>query len=147
MVRPEIRRFGYRLDNVKEWQAVNWGAFRQQAAQMESITELTDDLYDLLVDMAENRGAITPGRHTNPAIKDGIKKWCDSQKGPKNWRESFGQDTGNLVSFLKGACESDIGIAQRQNNYDYFQRKLAKQKQYRDAMAKAFEEILLGTRR
>lgn len=146
LVRPEVRRFGYRLDNVKEWQVVNWGAFRQQAAEMESITELTDDLYDLLDDIVEHRGAITPGRHTNPAIKDGIDRWCESQKGPREWRESFGGN-GNLVSYLKAACESDIGIAQRQISYDYFQRELAEQKRYRDAMAKAFEETLLGTER
>ena len=146
MVRREIRRFGYRLDNVKQWQAVNWGAFRQQAAEIESITGLTDDLYDLLNDLVESRGDITRGRHTNPALKDGLQKWFQSQKSQQDWRGTF-RSTGNeeLVLFLKTVCAADIGMARRQISYDYFQRQLAEQKQYRDLMVKAFEEILLGT--
>jgi hypothetical protein len=141
MVRTEIRRFGYRLDNVRQWQPVNWAAFRQQAAQLEGITDLTDDLYSFLGDFVENRHAVNPARYTNPVLKDGLQKWCDMQRGSQNWRDGFG-GTAPLLTFLKAACESDIGIAQRQSEYDYFQRELAEQKEYRDAMEKAFEVIV-----
>ena len=140
MVRPEIRRFGYRLDNVKQWQPVNWSAFRQQSAQIDSITTLTDDLYDVLVDLVEHQGGITAGRHNNPALRDGLEKWCQTQRGPQSWRDSF-NNTGALATFLQSACESDVTLDQSQITYDYFQRKLSTQKENRDAMAKAIDEI------
>ncbi len=34
---PIVRRFGYRLDSVKEWQPVNWQTFYAQAEEMEKI--------------------------------------------------------------------------------------------------------------
>jgi hypothetical protein len=136
-----IRRFGYRLDGVNQWQPVNWGTFWKQRDQMESIEKLTDDLYDVFVDLDDNKGAFTPGRHTNPILKNGIDGWIEANQGrptPADRRAA----SANFISFLKTACESDITIAQREITYDYFQRKLADQKQYRDAMAKGFDEML-----
>ena len=141
LVRPEIRRFGYRLDGVNKWQPVNWGALWQQRNQMESIEKRTADLYAFFVDLDDNRGAVTPSRHTDPIFKNRIKDWIDANRDRSTPADRM-TAAANFISFLKTACESDITIAQRQVTYDYFQRKLADQKQYRDAMAKRFEEIL-----
>jgi hypothetical protein len=141
LIRPVIRRFGYRLDGVNKWQPVNWGAFWQQRDEMESIEQRTADLYDFFVDLDDNKGAVTPGRHSNPIFKDRIDYWIEVNRGRSTPADRLAA-TANLISFLKTACESDIAIAQRQITYDYFQRELADQKQYRDAMAKGFEEML-----
>jgi hypothetical protein len=141
LIRPVIRRFGYRLDGVNKWQPVDWGAFWQQRDQMESIEKLTADLYDFYVDLDDNKGAITPGRHTNPIFKNRINDWIEASRGRATPADRLAANA-NLLSFLKTACESDIAIAQREITYDYFQRELADQKQYRDAMAKGFEEML-----
>jgi putative protein kinase ArgK-like GTPase of G3E family len=139
--KPVVRRFGYRLDSVKGWQPVDWRAFDAQAAQMEGIDTLTDDLYDFFRDLDEHKGVVTLGRHTNPVIKTRIDDWIASKH-----RNSSGADIAeadaNFASFLKVACESDVTAAQRQITYDYFQRDLADQKQTRDQMAKAFQEII-----
>ena len=145
LIRPVIRRFGYRLDGVNKWQPVNWEAFSRQRDQMESIEKLTADLYDLFVDLDNNRGAVTPGLHTNPIFKDRIDDWIEANRGRSTPADRMAA-AANLISFLKTACESDIAIAQRQITYDYFQRELADQKQYRDAMAKGFEEMLNNLR-
>ena len=58
--KPVVRRFGYRVDSVKAWQPVNWRLFDLQAAEMENITRLTDDLYDFFRDLDENRGPSHP---------------------------------------------------------------------------------------
>jgi hypothetical protein len=141
LTRPVIRRFGYRLDGVNKWQPVNWGAFWQQRDQMDSIEKLTADLADFFVDLADNKGAVTPGRHTNPIFKNRINYWIEANRGRPTPADRLAAAV-NLISFFKTTCESDVAIAQRQITYDYFQRKLADQKQYRDAMAKGFEEAL-----
>jgi hypothetical protein len=138
---PVIRRFGYRLDSVKLWQPVRWTAFNAQAAQVQAVEKLTDDLYDFFRDLAENKGHVTAGRHTNPVIKSRIDDWTEA-KGHNHSVVDMEEADANLISFLKVACESDVAAAQRQLTYDYFQRKLAEQKEIRDEMEKAFTEIL-----
>ena len=141
LTRPVIRRFGYRLDGVDKWQPVNWGAFCQQRDQMESIEKLTADLYDFFVDLGDNKSAVTAGGHANPIFKERIDYWIEVNRRRPTPADRLAA-AANLISFFKTTCESDIAIAQRQITYDYFQRKLADQKQYRDAMAKGFEEVL-----
>ena len=84
LIRPVIRRFGYRLDGVNQWQPVNWGAFWQQRGQMESIEKLTADLFDFFVDFEDNKGAFTPGRHINRLFRDQIDYWTEANQGPAN---------------------------------------------------------------
>jgi hypothetical protein len=108
---------------------------------MDSIEKLTADLADFFVDLADNKGAVTPGRHTNPIFKNRINYWIEANRGRPTPADRLAAAV-NLISFFKTTCESDVAIAQRQITYDYFQRKLADQKQYRDAMAKGFEEAL-----
>lgn len=144
-VKPVIRRFGYRLDNVKQWQAVNWTAFHAQALEMDKIETLTGDLYDFFRDISENKGGVTPGRHTNPVIKNRIDEWI-ANKGKNQSAEDQAMANGNFLSFLKVACQADVNAAKRDVSYDYFQRELAEQQQARDEMAKAFDEIIKSLR-
>lgn len=138
---PVVRRFGYRLDSVKGWQAVNWREFNAQAAEMQSIDTLTKDLYDFFRDLDEHKGIVTLGRHTNPIIKDRIDDWV-AAKGSHPSAEDANEADANFISFLRDACEADVDAAQRQITYDYFRRELGEQKQIRDEMAKALQEAI-----
>ena len=139
--KPVVRRFGYRLDSVKGWQAVRWPSFNAQAARMEGIETLTNDLYDFFRDLDEHKGVVTPGRHTNPVIKTRIDDWLDAKSHNPSAEDADIADA-NFISFLKIACQSDITAAQSQVTYDYFRRELADQKQTRDQMASAFQDII-----
>jgi hypothetical protein len=145
LIRPVIRRFGYRLDGVNQWQPVNWETFWRQRDQMASIEKLTADLFDFIVDFEDNKGAVTPGRHINPIFRDKIEYWTEANRDRPTPADRQAA-AANLISFLKTTCESDIAKAQPQLTYDYFQRRLADQKQYRDAMAKGFDEMLHDVR-
>lgn len=41
----EIRRFGYRLDTVTQWQDLQWAIFQREAALVDEIETFTDDYY------------------------------------------------------------------------------------------------------
>jgi len=138
---PVVRRFGYRLDSVKGWQAVTWPAFDVQAARMDAITGLTDDLYDFFRDLADHNGAVTPGRHTNPVIKNRIDDWI-TEKGSHPSPEDAAEADANFISFLKVASQADVAAAKRQIYYDYFVRQLSDQQQTRDQMTAAFQQII-----
>jgi hypothetical protein len=139
--RPVVRRFGYRLDSVKGWQAVNWRTFNAQAVRMESMEGLTKDLADFFKDLAENNGVVTMGRHTNPIISTRIDDWL-AARGHNASAEDVAEADTNFLSFLKIACQTDVTAAQSQITYDYFLRELTDQKQARDEMSKGFEQII-----
>jgi hypothetical protein len=145
MKAPVVRRFGYRLDSVKTWQPVNWQTFYAQAAQMRAIETLTKDLGDFFRDLAEHKGRVTPGRHTNPVIKTRIDQWLGSRT-PHMSVSDWNWQNANFISFLKVACQSDVTAAARRMTYDYFQRDLADETATRNEMAKAFEELIKENR-
>jgi hypothetical protein len=145
IAKPVIRRFGYRLDSVKQWQTVNWRYFYAQAAEMEKVETLTADLDDFFNDLQENKGSVTLGRHTDPAIKYRIDQWIEDRSGRRSAADVNTADV-NFLSFLKIACQSDVAAAKPRMTYDYFQRKLADEQQTRDEMSKAFEKIIKNIR-
>ena len=137
---PEVRRFGYRLDSVKTWQPVNWATFSSQALELEKIEALTTDLLKLVNDMERNH-KITPGLHTNPAIKGPIDSF-QAQIHPRMSTKDLAGAVVNLISYMKNACRADIIAAQSQITYDYFQRKLTDEQRDRTALADIFEKGL-----
>ena len=137
---PVIRRFGYRLDSVKTWQPVAWPVFYAQAAEMHAIETLTGDLGNFLVDLGKD-SRVTPGAHTNPAIKTRIDQWLAEKKKRLNPRDSAAVDQ-NFISFLRVACRSDIAAAQPRMTYDYFQRQLTTEQQQRAEIADIFDKII-----
>jgi hypothetical protein len=137
---PVLRHFGYRLDSVKAWQPINWPAFAAQAATVESVETMTKDLIKLIMDI-DKTGRISPGMHTNPAIKNRIDDWLN-QKRPHMSQTDLDRANYNFVSHLKSLCRNDIVTARSTLTYDYFQRQLTEQEHDRDALADGFASVL-----
>jgi len=137
----EVRRFGYRIDNVKGWQAVNWAAFDAQAALMDSITQRTDELESFFKNAGEYQGVATADLPMNSAISGQIKQWKSTRR-PGESPDDVAAAGANFLTFLKVDCESDLTAAQSRITYDYFRRELADQKRERDEMAKALGQII-----
>ena len=138
--KPIVRRFGYRLDSVRNWQPVNLGIFAAQAAEMEAIEKLTEDLGNLLSDIATHHN-ITPGVHTNAAIKFPIDLWLNERGRPMSASDKAMPEQ-NFVSRLKSACQGDLAAARPHLTYDYFQRGLIDEKRNRDNIASSLDKLL-----
>lgn len=137
---PVIRHFGFRLDSVKVWQPVQWGAFYAQAAEMQNIETLTQDLQKLLIDLIRNH-RITPGLHTNPVIKRRIDDWESANRKRLSPVDAASLDQ-NFFGFLKVACQSDVAAARQHMTYDYFAHQLDGIQQERTEMAGIFDKIV-----
>ncbi|HSI14616.1 MAG TPA: family 16 glycoside hydrolase [Chthoniobacter sp.] len=142
---PVIRRFGYRLDSVKSWQAVNWQTFFAQATEMEAIEKLTKDLAAFLNELASEK-RINLGAHNNPAIKNRIDAWLEARSKKLSPRDAATADQ-SLMSFLRVACQNDVTAARQHMTYDYFQRDLADQQKERDEIGGVFNEIIQNLRK
>ena len=144
---PVVRRFGYRLDSVKNWQPVDWTAFAAQATEMKRIEALTTDFVRFFNDLAKHH-KVTPGIHTNPAIKSRIDWWESQKRGRLSAQDAAVADQ-NFVGFLKGAAQADVTAARQYITYDYFQRALAEQQKARNEISDVFATIIkqMGTER
>jgi hypothetical protein len=146
MREPRVRRFGYRVDSVKTWQPVNWNVFFAQAAEMESIEKLTEDLAKVLMDLARNHN-INPTLHTNPAIKTQLDWWtASSHRGSLSSRDAATADQ-NFIAGLKNIGQADIAAARQHITYDYFVHNLAEQQQQRKSITDVFDQILQEMRK
>ncbi len=137
---PVIRRFGYRLDSIKQWEPVNWQSFNAQAAEMENVEKLTRDLGAFLQDLGKD-GHVNRGGHNNPAIKTRIDQWIDAKSRRLSPRDSSIADQ-SFLSFLKVTCQSDITAVQQHLTHDYFRRQLEDQRRERTEIASYFGKII-----
>jgi hypothetical protein len=138
--RPEIRRFGYRVDTARTWEIVNPLTFAPQAAEMKAIDELTRALIMLAMDIMEN-GTIGRARHTHPVLRQQVADWLRDRGNPQTAEGAAFLDE-KLVTFLKETCRADVAAAKPHMTYDHFRSKLEEETQQRDEMAEMFEKLI-----
>lgn len=134
------RRFGYRLDTITTWQQVNWDAFRREAAHLNRISSLTNDLIEVVTSLGKGKLASLE-LQTNPAIQPSAHRLMmtmknDTLRAPE--RLIAGQ---NFVDDMKATCRADVQDAKRSMKFDYFRRKAESEAPIREEMAKALERL------
>lgn len=138
---PKIRRFGYRLDSVKNWQPVDWALFAQDRAELEKIQRLTADLIALLRDMRD--GVIDPAAHKNPAIARHVATFSGKTGGATRISEKDRADAvATFLRFMRSVSQQDIADATRRIRYDYFTRALSEEKAVRTQLAEVFDMLV-----
>lgn len=134
---PVIRRFGYRLDSIKSWQAVDWRAFYAQAAEMRGIESFTDDM-DHFLDELDEDGTISGDGFESVFLTRRIQQWQDDKIHVLSTSDTKTINAG-FYSSIKAACQADVIAARQHIGYDYFRRELADEQKIRDEMSKALE--------
>ncbi|HWB61122.1 MAG TPA: serine protease [Chthoniobacteraceae bacterium] len=141
LAKPIIRRFGYRLDSVKQWQGVDWRSFYAQASALKAIKAFTGDL-DHFLDELYEYGAVAAGDdYSSPAINNRIEEWEADRGSGLNAVDKKNIDA-NFYSAVRASCQADVAAARRQMFYDYFQRGLGEQQEIRDGMTKALDRVI-----
>jgi hypothetical protein len=136
-----IKRFGYRVDSIKQWQPISWPQFHAEDGQMEKIEEMTGDLVNLYRDIEATK-SISPEKHQNPALKGPIHDFLSELSNKHISTQDVVHAKENLISFFRNACRADIIQNTNRFSLDYFQRELADEKQRRDDLADYFDKLL-----
>jgi S1-C subfamily serine protease len=126
-----VRRFGYRLDSVQQWQPIDWNRFYGEAGTMSRIEGTTEELIQVFLELA--RTGHVSGNYKTTAIGyavDSFKRSRDSRNDPKP-----------LLSALCSICMADVQAAGPKLSYDYFRRDLARQRTARDELVNAFKKL------
>ena len=137
MDKPEVQRFGYRLDTVKQWQPVVWPAYSGEFAILEKIEARSNDFIKLAIS-----ARLSAFDYGDPAIRGPLERFANAVKGQglvKTDRLSAAKD---LMGSLRNACDSDVAQAQAQVKYDYFRHELEKHQSLRGQLYKGFDELL-----
>ena len=134
---PEVKRFGYRLDTVKQWQPVVWPAYVGEFHLLEKIEARSNDFLKLL-----RSGHLTSMDYADAAIRSPLETFANSAQGHGLIKTDQLTAAKDLIANLRSASETDIVQAQAQVKYDYFRRQLEKQRQFRRELYQAFDGLL-----
>jgi hypothetical protein len=136
-----LRRFGYRVDNVRAWQPVAWPEFAAEAGMVKKLDAVTEDILALIRDINESHGHITVGKHYDPLIQRPLQDFFDTMSQRPSPSDAL-VARQQLLDGLRRACEADVADVVPRLRYDYFQRKAAETKRFREELAKGFDEAL-----
>ena len=129
----KVRRFGYRLDSVKQWQPVDWGRFYAEADKLEKIKLTTTELAQAFLELNGMNQRANKARkyaYELPNIRnalDGFYKSLDTA----TTQPDANRVVNNLLVSLRGASQSDIAPVKPTFTYDCFCRQFAEQEGYR----------------
>ena len=138
---PKVRRFGYRLDSVKQWQPVAWPAYNEEFAMIERIKERTHDLAALIKEMART-GGVNATHHQNPVIRRPLDKFGEATSGKGLIPTDRARAVKDLMAAMRFASENDIEQANVRLRYDFFRRELSEEQQVRGQFYKIFDEMM-----
>jgi hypothetical protein len=136
-----VRRFGYRLDTVKQWQPVSWSAYQAEKAIIDKVETLTRDLARLIDDIGDD-AKINTAAHSNPAL---VRPVRDLSNALANRTLSPPDRTRAVQSFLASVrllTQSDVSAARQQLHYDFFRRDLTDEAEIREKMFQLFDRVL-----
>ncbi len=140
-----IRRFGYRLDNVTRWEPVNWPVFYAQSAQASKIKATGEEFIELFKDARENNMHST--NYENPGIQRALQNLERTTRG--NSRMSSADQSAvnrQLLSDLRVAAVADINAFDNRTAYDFFRRRVADEKKFRDDLYAGFTRLIDANR-
>jgi hypothetical protein len=134
-----VRRFGYRLDSVKQWQPVHWGMYQNENAELKKITALTVDFARFLDDLS-NDGRLQVDLHRESGlgrIVNDLDRALSKQSLSAADRQRVLQ---TFVNSLRSATQADITAARSRLRYDFFLRQLGEEAGVRDEFYKVFDK-------
>jgi hypothetical protein len=140
--KTQIRRFGYRLENVQTWQGVDWARFYAEAAVVEKQETTSGELFKTYKDLqlAANSKHLTRNYSYDSAdIRDAVNNYYAAmQKGGDS------QVAGrNLVEALRATSQNGVATAKASFSYDYFRHRLEDDEQDRKEFMQGLEKVLL----
>ncbi len=138
---PKVRRFGYRLDSVKQWQPVAWPAYNEEHATIERIKERTHDLAALLREMSRS-GGVNASHHQNPAIRRPLDKFSEATSGKGLLATDRARALKDLMDAMRQASQNDVQLANARLRYDFFRKELGEEQQVRGQFYKIFDELM-----
>jgi hypothetical protein len=138
---PEVRRFGYRLDTIKQWQPVEWPAYHREFVTMERVKLRTQEVLALVQDLAQESGFVAE-HYRSPVLRTPIERYVQTTTRSGINRQDRNRAEMDLIATVRTACQSDIDQARLTVRYDYFLGALRQELEVRGKFRQLFDGIL-----
>ena len=126
-----VRRFGYRLDSVTQWQLIEWNRFFAESDAVKGVEKTTHELIQLLGGFGRDAAAFP---YETPAIRNALAKFTASGRRPK--------DLEGFLTALRSTCVGDVRRAEGLLTYDFFKRQLATERSERESIASSLDKAI-----
>ena len=131
-----VRRFGFRLDSVKQWQPLNWTAFQNEAHTIEQISAVTGDVFDFLDALRKKQDPT----FATTTLRRPAEAWLTTIRRPHLSEADRETATRSFLGSLRTLVQADVSAAQGRIRYAYFQNELRQEREVRDRLFKAFDD-------
>ena len=131
-----VRRFGFRLDSVKQWQPLNWAAFQNEAHTIEQISAVTGDVFDFLDALRKKQNPT----FATATLRRPAETWLATIRRPHLSEADRDTATRSFLTSLRTLVQADVSAAQGRIRYAYFQNELRQEREVRDRLFKAFDD-------
>lgn len=131
----EVRRFGYRLDSIKNWQDLNWVIFQREAAQIQAIEDFSRAYFQFWEDLNDNKGRISSLSSGNPRIQRHLR---NLQRDSSNTRgeKDFQKAVTSFLWALQGEAKQEFLPGRPAPQYWFTNHEWNKQKELRESISK-----------
>ncbi|HYR59226.1 MAG TPA: serine protease [Chthoniobacteraceae bacterium] len=136
-----VRRFGYRLDSVKQWQPVTWNVYQSEKAEADRVEATTKDLMRLIRVMRDD-ARMNAGEFSNPAVNRTVRDFLQGTEKQKLSAVDRTRATQNFLASIRSATMSDITQARQRLRYDFFRQSVEEQAEIREQMFQLFDRLL-----
>jgi hypothetical protein len=141
---PKVRRFGFRLESVKQWQPVVWQIYGNEFRSMQDIEARTQALATLLKELGRT-GGITAARYQIPAIRRPLEKFDEVTTRRILTAPERTRAIKDLMASMRTACQSDIEQASTSFRYDFFRQSYAEEQKVRGEFHRIFDGMIKAT--
>ncbi len=131
----EVRRFGYRLDTIQQWQDLNWPVFQREAATVQGIEEFTDDYAAFWEYVNKKKPSAFELGSRNHRLQRHIRDF----QGGINRKTSEADFKKAVTGFLKGLRNESLQEylpGRPVPQYWFLRKKWAEQKEIREEISK-----------
>jgi hypothetical protein len=139
----KVRRFGFRLDSVQQWQTIDWNRFYGEAAALDKVKKTTAELAELLNDLG--RHGQPTHRYESPAISSALDSVYLARGARPGSRYAAGSGQ-TLLAALHTAARGDVAEAKARFTYDFFRRQLENEERSREEILGILGKMLGGRR-
>ncbi|HWB60072.1 MAG TPA: serine protease [Chthoniobacteraceae bacterium] len=138
----ETRRFGYRIDNVKQWQVIDWRIFFAESQQVSAIEDLSEDFITMFNDM--ERGGISPSNYKSTTMTRVVRNFMKSLDQLSATASATDRQAvlRGFFADLRAATRGDIADFDARPSYDYFRKDVDDEAHFRDELYEVFTHVV-----
>lgn len=140
----KTRRFGYRLDTVKQWQPVEWARFYAEADKLEKYQDTTAELKKAFLELNglnQRTNRVRLYAYESPVLRQALDSFYVRLDEAGSEQEAT-RAINSLLGSLRGVSQDDALTAGLHFTYEYFRRQYAENESLRMEIMRLFVKIL-----